>query len=268
MFNMPPELSTVPFRILLDELEEFWESEVPRLGEEGAKGWKLWYSSKSYQVPPTPVPLPSSRPDLDPYRGWARQEALLDSLILLPSRSDDETSDPHSTVLFSDIRSLLLDIRSRRAMEDFRLAWLSFLGLHLPGFHLSASPELDWDDRWNLEFLTKAAMMNSIFPSEGLDRPLLTDAVAGVIIGRERQYSSPFGPIRCWGYRVCDALDLSAAEPGKIQRRGLWSQNDIADVNADIVRQTFSSLRVDEEDVDWDTLALAFELADNPRRCF
>lgn len=265
---MPPELSTASFRIVLDELEEFWDSEVPRFGEEGAKGWKLWYSSKSGQVPPATVPLPSSRPDLDPYRDWARQEALLDSLILLPSRTDAETPDPHATVLFSDIRSLLLDIRSRRAMESFRLAWLSFLGLHLPGLHLSESPELDWDDRWNLEFLTKAAMMNSIFPSEGLDAPLLTEAVAGVIIGRERQYSSPFGPVRCWGYRVCDALDLSAAEPGKIQRRGLWSQNDIADVDGNMARHVFSTLRMGTEDVEWDSLALAFELADNPIRFF
>lgn len=268
MFNIPPELSTAPFHVLLDELEAFWDSEVPRLGEEGAKGWKLWYSSKTVQIPPASVPLPSSRPDLDPYRDWARQEALLDSLILLPSRTDAETSDPHSTVLFSDIRSLLLDIRSRRAMEDFRFVCLSFLGLHLPGLHLSSSPELDWDDRWNLEFLTKAAMMNTIFPSEGLDTPLLTDAVAGVIIGRERQYSSSFCPVRCWGYGVCDALDLSAAEPGKIQQRGLWSQNNITDVDGNIVRHIFSSLRMGKEDVEWDSLALAFELADNPRRCF
>jgi hypothetical protein len=151
-------------------------------------------------------------------------------------------------------------------MEGFRLAWLSFLGLHLPGFRLSASSELDWDDRWNLEILTRTATLNSIFPSEGIHTPLLTDAVAGVIIGRERQYSSPFGPVRCWGYGVCDALDLASAEPGKHQRRGVWSHNDIAEVDRNIVRHVFSSLRMGKNDVEWDSLALAFELADNPMR--
>jgi hypothetical protein len=264
MFNVPPELSTVPFHTRLDELEEFWDSEVPRLGEDGAKGWKIWYSSKSNQIPPPTPLLPSSRSDLDPFRDWAGHEELLDSRVLLPSRSDSDTSDPHSTVLFSDIRPLLLDIRGRHAMEGFRLAWLSFLGLHLPGFRLSASLEMDWDDRWNLEFLTRAPILNSIFPSDGIHTPLMTDAVAGVIIGRERQYASPFGHVRCWGRGVCDALDLASAEPGKLQRRGVWSQNDIAEVDSNIVRHIFLSLRMGKDDVEWDSLALAFELGDNP----
>jgi len=268
MFNIPLELLKVPFNTRLGKLEEFWDSEAPRLGEDGARGWKIWYSSKPNQVPPSTPSLPSCRPDLDPFRNWAKQEDLLDSRILLPSRSDSDTPDPHSTVLFSDIRPLLLDIRGRRAMEGFRLAWLSFLGLHLPGFHLSTSSEMDWDDRWNLEFLTKTHVLNSIFPSDGFHTPLMTDAVAGVIIGRERQYSSPFGPVHCWGRGVCDVLDLASAVPGKPQRRGLWSQSDITEVDSNIVRHIFSSIRMGKDDVEWDSLALAFELADNPMRYF
>lgn len=266
MFNMPPELSTAPFDARLDELGEFWDSEVSRLGEDGARGWKMWYSYKSSQVPPATPPFPSSRPDLDSYRDWARQETLFDLKNILPLRSDAPTSDPHSTVLFSDIRPLLLDIRGRHAMNDFRLTWLSFLGLHLPGLSLSASAESNWDDRWNLEFLTRASYLNSIFPSEGFHKPLLTDAVAGVIVGRERHYGSPFGPVRCWGHGVCDALDLASAECGKSQRKGMWSRNDITEVDSNVVRHVFSSLRMGKDDIEWDSLSLAFELADNPMR--
>jgi hypothetical protein len=48
----------------------------------------------------------------------------------------------------------------------------------------------------------------------------------------------------------------------------MWSQNDIAEVDGDIVRHIFSSLRMGKDDAEWDSLALAFELADNPIRYF
>lgn len=256
----------MPFQAQLDEFDEFWESEVPRIGEDGSKGWKSWYSSKSDQSLPDVQPFPPVPPDLDPYREWAKREGLFDSKALFPSRSDAEISDPYSTVLFSDIRSVMLDIQSSHAKEDFRLAWLSFLGLHLPGFCLASLPDLDWDDRWNMEFLTRPPLLNSIFSSDKSQNKLLTDSVAGVVIGREREYSSPFGPIRSWGRGVVDALDLASAEPGRIQRRGLWSSKDLASIDENVVRRIFMSLRLGQKDSEWDSLMLAFELAVNPKK--
>ncbi len=266
MFCIPPVVSEMSFQVQLDEFEEFWESEVPRTGEDGSKGWMLWYLSKSDQSPPAMQPFPPVPPDLDPYREWARRETFFDSKAVLPFRSDADTHDPYSTVLFSDIRSMMLDVRSNCAREDFRLAWLSFLGLCVPGFRLAPSPDLDWDDRWKMEFLTRPTNLNSIFPSDDSQDKLLTDSVAGVVIGREREYSSPFGSVRSWGRGVLDALDLASAEPGRIQRRGLWSSKDLADIDENVVRRIFMSLRLGKEDFEWDSLMLAFELAANPKK--
>ena len=239
---------------------------MPRIGEEGAKGWRSWYSSKADQKHhPIPPPAPAA-PDLDPYRQWAAQESLLDGTISLPTRSDSDTTDPYSTILFADIQPLMINISSQRAKAAFRLAWLSFLGMHLPGFSLAASPDLDWDDRWNLEHLATSAYMNSLFPSESGQMKLLTDAVAGVVIGRERDYASPFGPVRCWGRDVSGPLDTSSAEPGKTLKRGIWTSRDMSLVDENIVRRLFSSLRVSQIDTEWDTLFLAFEVAINPKK--
>ena len=266
MFYRPLGVSKLPFQVQLDELEEFWVSEVPRIGEAGAKGWSLWYPAKATQEPPSPPHIPSVPPDLDPYRDWARRESHFDTKVLLPSRSHVETPDPYSTVIFSDVRSMILDVHTHRVKEAFRLAWLSFLGLHVPGFHLAHSTDFDWDDRWNQEFLTRPTYLSAIFPSDGSKKQLMTNAVAGVVIGREREYGSPFGPVRSWGRGATAPLDLASAQPGKSQQRGVWSRNDIVDVDEGIIRRVFPSLRIVKDDVEWDSLALSFELAVDPKK--
>lgn len=167
-------------------------------------------------------------------------------------------------MLLADIRPMLSNIQCQRAKHGFRMAWLSFLGLHVPGFSLSGDD--NWDDRWSAGYLTSPSYLHSLFPSETNRKNLLSDSVAGVIVGRERTYSTPFGPVRYWGYNVSHPLDLSLGEPGRLSRRTLWTTDDIADVDANIVRRLFTSLRFNEGDPEWDVLTLAFESALNPKR--
>ncbi|CAA7259932.1 unnamed protein product [Cyclocybe aegerita] len=269
-FNVPKKLSKMSLETQLDELEEFWDSEVPRAGEDGANGWSSWHSSKeSQQSRQSPtrqnfVEEPTI-PDLDPYREWAKQELPSCRTLRLPTRSDSDTQDPYSTILFSDVRPLLLNLTSERAKDAFRLAWLSVLGLHVPGFSLATSHELDWDDRWNLDYLTNTHYLNSIFPADSNRNKLATDSVAGVVIGREREYSSPFGPVQCWTRGVSGPLDLTSAEPGKTSRRGLWTAGDVVGVNETVVRRIFASLGFGQNDEEWHALTLAFEVALNPK---
>ena len=254
------------FNTQLVELEEFWDSECPRLGEEGAEGWASWYSTKKDVPPFSETPLLPNIPDLDPYRQWASEELQADLKMYLPTRAALDTPDPYSTVLLSDIRPMLLNIQGQRAKHGFRMAWLSFLGLHIPGFSLSSDDNSDWDDRWNAGYLTSPNYLQSLFPSETTQRNLLSDSVAGVIVGRERAYSTPFGPVRYWGCDVSRPLDLSSGEPGRLPRRALWTSDDIADVDANIVRRLFTSLRFNKDDPEWDVLTLTFEMAFNPKR--
>ena len=255
------------FNTQLVELEEFWDSECPRLGEEGAEGWASWYSAKK-DAPPlsTEASLLPDIPDLDPYRQWASEELQADLKLYLPTRAVSDTLDPYSTVLLADIRPMLLNIQGRRAKHGLRMAWLSFLGLHIPGFSLSPDDNSDWDDRWNMSYLTNPYYLQSLFPSETTQRNFLPESVAGVIVGRERAYSTPFGPVRYWGCDVSRPLDLTSGEPGRLPRRTLWTSDEIADVDANIVRRLFTSLRFTKGDSEWDVLTLAFETAFNPKR--
>ena len=255
------------FNTQLVDLEEFWDSECPRLGEEGAEGWASWYSAKKNVLPLSSEasPLPDIL-DLDPYRQWASEELQADLKLYLPTRTVSDTLDPYSTVLLADIRPMLFNIQGQRAKHVFRMAWLSFLGLHIPGFSLSSDDNGDWDDRWNAGYLTGPYYLHSLFPSETTQKSPLSDSVAGVIIGRERAYSTPFGPVRYWGCDVSRPLDLSSGEPGRLPRRTLWTTDEIADVDANVVRRLFTSLRFNQGDPEWDILTLAFEMAFNPKR--
>ncbi|XP_006454634.1 hypothetical protein AGABI2DRAFT_114375 [Agaricus bisporus var. bisporus H97] len=252
-FKVPQALVNEPLEVRLRELEEFWDCEAPRIGEEGARGWREWYSSgkpETINAHTTTVAKQDSGQvaQLDPYRQWAFHEIQQDELSLLPAKSFDESAedDPYSTVLLSDIRSIIFEVRHSNTLDALRLAWLSFLGLHIPGFatSLSSDHEANWDDRWNMGYLTTRPYLDAIF------RP---DRTAGC--------SQPNRQLEQWGGNAMDCLDMTAHASKEL--RSWWNEEDIAGVNALIVRRIFAQLRTGSKDADWDTMALAFESAIN-----
>lgn len=261
-FEVPQSFYGLPLKSQLDELEEFWESEVPRTGEQGAQGWARWISSGRPESSPTSshVPLSSEPADSDPFRRWAYEEAHADRNSCFSSRSSD--SDPYATILFSDIRPLLISLSSSRAKDAFRMAWLSVLGLQVPGFSasLSASQEINWDDRWSSTHLLGKTYLQSILPEDGLQRALTTDARAGVLVGREKEYSSSFGPVKCWRYGVMQPLE------GFFGTGSFWGDEDVKGLDQDLINRVFVQLRVGIDDHEWDTLALAFQAATSLKR--
>jgi len=78
---------------------------------------------------------------LDPYCQWSFNEIQRNHSSLLPAKSSDQVADidPFATVLFSDVRPSLFEMRYLAARLAFRLAWLSFLGLHVPGLSLTGT---------------------------------------------------------------------------------------------------------------------------------
>jgi len=179
----------------------------------------------------------------------------------LPSKSfdNDDESDPYATVLFGDVRPLLFSLQSARAKNAFRLAWLSVLGLHIPGFYASLEKESS-DDRWAHMHLTAPSYLSLVFPPIGMHRRITTDTYAGVVIGRQKEYASGFGPLRSWGFGVLDPLE--AFDGGSV---GLWRKEDVENEGFDVpfVRRVFEQLRRGNDDFEWDALALAFEAAVN-----
>ena len=120
---MPQRLMGKPFEEQLDAMEEYWDSEVPRLGEPEARGWTAWDAYRHEQPARPPKPINAPLDVSDPYSKWAASEALADRMRTMSLRStdDDDTADPYAVVLFSDIRPLLLSLRTPRDRKSTRL---------------------------------------------------------------------------------------------------------------------------------------------------
>ncbi|KAI6104062.1 NRDE-2, necessary for RNA interference-domain-containing protein, partial [Pisolithus croceorrhizus] len=222
------ERATALFQAQAELTFEFWESEAPRVGELGAKGWSAWTSSGRPEITFKWTSMLSH--STDPFSSWYSDEVRADRLLRAPTRSTTEASH---------IRPLLLPLTTQRAKSIFRLMWLALLGLHIPGFSRSL-----------------AACLSSIFPEGGFARQFLADSYSGILIGKEREYSSAFGPIKEWSLNVIGPLEWV----GKDQWR-MWTARSVEGVNQEFARAIFSQLRCGTEDHEWDIYALAFEAA-------
>jgi hypothetical protein len=87
--------------------QPFWDSESPRFGEADAKGWK------SGHQPPSVIS------ETAPHDDWYSQELTSNS------------ADPYSTVLYEDIRPLLVPILTPESRQDAIYSVLTFLGVSL-----------------------------------------------------------------------------------------------------------------------------------------
>jgi hypothetical protein len=97
----------------LESFKEFWESEVPRIGEEGSSGW--WNSNGNSMAPEgktdeeTPYKYLES-PDI--FTGWAAAEKFRAEASKEPARTIDEVTedDPYRVILWSDIEDFVIDL--------------------------------------------------------------------------------------------------------------------------------------------------------------
>ncbi|KAK7468762.1 hypothetical protein VKT23_003263 [Stygiomarasmius scandens] len=263
-FEMSQSFCGLPLEACLVAFEEFWESEAPRVGEEGSKGWSRWNPQDQIMVASTSTQIQSIQDhNSDPYQTWAQEESLADQTRRLPLRTMDEASDsdPYAAVMFADIKDVLFALQSLRAKDVFRLAWLSLLGLPVPGIStLMYSNGSSWDDRWSLLHLSSPSFIGSIFPPAEGKRALTVDSVAGVLVGRQKEYAISFGPMKHWSWGVMQSLDPLFGSVG------LWSKVDVTDLDQGLVSRVFSQLRLGEDDVEWDVLALAFSAATSVKR--
>ncbi|GJE85747.1 NRDE-2, necessary for RNA interference-domain-containing protein [Phanerochaete sordida] len=258
-FHRPSELVGAPFNTALDRLELFWESEVPRTGELHATGWADWESSGSPEAVPGPSRRTTRLPGIaEPYVRWASEERLEDSSLPFPARSfDNESSDdPYATILFNDLRPLLFELTFGGSKQAFRLMWLEFIGLHLPGFStsLSAEPTDSTDDKWCNSHFFSLTFLARLFPDESSSARITADAHNGVLVGREQHHGTAFGPVKEW---TMDVVDPAEAPIGG--RCAMWSHEDIPEDHTLLVRMIFEQCKLLDGDAQWDILRLAFE---------
>jgi hypothetical protein len=118
---------------LLDDFEAFWDSEVPRIGEEGSAGWVAYVPSQGQ--PPKPrvdKPLPQGTTE-SLLQSWSQYETAGYFQGRHPARTIDDTGedDPYRVVLFSDIKDYLLSLPSPNH-QALITAFLAFCGLPPP----------------------------------------------------------------------------------------------------------------------------------------
>ncbi|KAK0709023.1 NRDE-2, necessary for RNA interference-domain-containing protein [Lasiosphaeria miniovina] len=130
---------------VMSSFADFWESEVPRLGEDCANGWRHFAESATMADPPGPRPIvPRDPPQTrDAFKAWALIEQKEMKRSCMPARTLDEGTedDPFRVVTFSDIKDLLVWLpasASRQVKLQLLDAFLVFC--RLPPACLSNTP--------------------------------------------------------------------------------------------------------------------------------
>ena len=112
-FCRPTTMSDSGEEAALNSLADFWESEVPRMGEDGARGWQHFAEAPDGTTdPPEPRSSgPRENPQTrDKYKAWALVELDSSNRSRLPARTLDDGAedDPFRVVMFSDIKDFLV----------------------------------------------------------------------------------------------------------------------------------------------------------------
>ncbi|KAF2247287.1 DUF1740-domain-containing protein [Trematosphaeria pertusa] len=112
--------------------EEFWESEVPRIGELNAKGWKDFSPEDPLSTIQGPSPLAARNVSQPIFEDFWKREVFGSIQMKIPGRTTDEVGedDPFHTVLFSDIRDFIQFVPEEISELHILDAFLRFC--HLP----------------------------------------------------------------------------------------------------------------------------------------
>ncbi|KAF5976685.1 hypothetical protein FCOIX_6961 [Fusarium coicis] len=145
-FFRPPQLDDQS--AAFESLRDFWESEVPRIGEADAQGWAKIVADGEIGDAPEPLqeikgPEYQSRDD---YKRWAILESSQAHRARIPARTMDEGTedDPFRVVMFSDIEPLLFFVPQSilpAVQEQVLDAFLIFQGF----------PPTFWSGHWTEE---------------------------------------------------------------------------------------------------------------------
>ncbi|KPI42467.1 uncharacterized protein AB675_9517 [Cyphellophora attinorum] len=115
----------------ITEFEHFWDSERPRIGEAGAKGWTRSTDSVARTEDLSAEAMSHSGQDqLNDYASWAASEAQVSNRQTLPARTSENSTDPYRVILFADIEPYLFcDFAPEE--DDLLNAFLRFCELPL-----------------------------------------------------------------------------------------------------------------------------------------
>lgn len=113
----------------MQQFEEFWESEAPRIGEPGSKGWRHT-SIEDAVLPTSSVILETTGGPVESVDTFCKRELEHVSKLRYPGRSTDEVGeeDPFHTIFFSDLKDVVTNAPDEPAEMQID-AFLCFCGL-------------------------------------------------------------------------------------------------------------------------------------------
>lgn len=115
----------------LQRFEEFWESEVARVGEANAKGWRHSDVEDGPVLDTNSIPLNEPDPTDTLINDLYKREVDCMSKLRYPGRTTDEVGedDPFHTILFSDVEPFLKFLPQVDETNVVLSAFLDFCGL-------------------------------------------------------------------------------------------------------------------------------------------
>ncbi|CAD6456447.1 172c38b2-e7cc-4812-acfc-69185e554c38-CDS [Sclerotinia trifoliorum] len=106
------ETSALAGNKILELFGEFWEAEVPRIGELGSLGWKSFAETGDDSTVPN---AQTDEPEMslngqDLFKSWVMAESSRIKASRIPARTMDDTveDDPFRVILFTDIENFLI----------------------------------------------------------------------------------------------------------------------------------------------------------------
>jgi hypothetical protein len=168
---------------LLASFEEFWESEVPRIGELNAQGWSNFTPENEELVDSVTTELESVEDFDQPFREFATTERNMARKLNHPGRSADESGedDPYHIIFFNDLGPFI----SPKAINSLPRKHVLTAFLYYLGLPPLKTPDRSHDD-WGLDaFLRRntinIASGNPILRHRQIDSEILfSDAFEGI----------------------------------------------------------------------------------------
>ncbi|KAM6467455.1 nuclear exosome regulator NRDE2 isoform 2-T3 [Liasis olivaceus] len=146
-FFKPDNVKDLPTRGQGEFFEPFWDSEEPRIGEKGAKGWKAWMHQQEKGGWVVINPPDEDEEDVEDeeeikarsvpkWQNWLHIERSREARHWLPWRPEknkkqslEDCDDPERQVLFDDLGPSLIRLSSPELQFQLLSSFLQFLGV-------------------------------------------------------------------------------------------------------------------------------------------
>jgi NRDE-2, necessary for RNA interference len=252
----PQELAGSSKDDVMSAFALFWESEVARIGEPGAKGWN---SGKSPELEAFTVDVQTQIQTETLFSSWNAEERRLSRGARLPARTMDivENDDPYRVILWSDIETFLPFFTTWRDKNILIESFLKFC--YLPPLNSlqrstrdAASSVDDAFLRTELVYLSDSSITRLINPSSSTSEQVISPPVFDM------------APLQ----NMIHSVDSLFADSNWFQSLAMWKEimkNEEAIIDAEWVRRSLRLLvgAFSQDDI-LAECALAVEYAINP----